>query len=65
MAYQSCALAGLDPRALFAQVAAALPTTQAELIAGFARRKPADQALAAFGLHTQLDANGETEIHMT
>jgi len=59
VAWHSCLLAGLDARATFSAVAAALPIAAATQLSGFANRQAADQAMEAFGLVNSLTVDGE------
>lgn len=65
VAYNACALAGLDADALLSTVARSLPDRAALALRDFVRRSPRDKALEAFLLVKKPNADGEIEIRPT
>ncbi len=65
VAYNACALAGLDADALLSTVARSLPDRAARALRDFVGRSPRDKALEAFLLVKKPNADGEMEIRPT
>jgi hypothetical protein len=62
--YRCCELAGLDAKAVFDEVAAALPAAAAESMRAFLRRGESEREPRAFGLVERTNRDGEVELDL-
>jgi hypothetical protein len=62
--YRSCELAGLDPRLIFEEVAAALPASAAKVLQAFLQRDESGREPKAFCLFERTNQDGEVELDL-